>query len=81
MLFNEIVDGRTLKDHKSSLSTSCSGELKINVNDGTFDYLFHMSYFGNATSVNFKSRAALMIHVQTKRGSTLRIRHGNLKRK
>ena len=43
MLFKEIVDGRTdrrtharthgrrtLKDHKSSLSTSCSGELKIN---------------------------------------------------
>ena len=39
MLFKEIVDGRThartddgrrtLKDHKSSLSTSCSGELKI----------------------------------------------------
>ena len=42
MLFKEIVDGRTdarthgrtddgrrtLKDHKSSLSTSCSGELK-----------------------------------------------------
>jgi len=46
MLFKEIVDGRTdarshgrttddgrrtLKDHKSSLSTSCSGELKNNV--------------------------------------------------
>jgi len=39
MLFKEIVDGRTdwhtddkcrtLKDHKSSLSTSCSGELKM----------------------------------------------------
>jgi len=39
MLFKEIVDARThrrtddgrraLKDHKSSLSTSCSGELKI----------------------------------------------------
>jgi len=37
MLFKEIVGGhtdgrtagrRTLKDHKSSLSTSCSGELK-----------------------------------------------------
>jgi len=37
MLFKEIVDARTdartdgrraLKDHKSSLSTSCSGELK-----------------------------------------------------
>jgi len=39
-LFKEIVDARTdarttddgrrtLKDHKSSLSTSCSGELKI----------------------------------------------------
>jgi len=38
MLFKEIVDGRTdartddgrrtLKDHKSSLSTPCSGELK-----------------------------------------------------
>jgi len=39
MLFKEIVDARThartdderqtLKDHKSYLSTSCSGELKI----------------------------------------------------
>ena len=42
MLFKEIVDGRThgrtddgrrtLKDHKSSLSTSCSGELIKNFN-------------------------------------------------
>jgi len=41
MLFKEIVDGRTvartddgrrtLKDHKSSLSTSCSGELIMTV--------------------------------------------------
>jgi len=41
MLFKEIVDARTdartddgrqtLKDHKSSLSTSCSGELKNNI--------------------------------------------------
>jgi len=42
MLFKEIVDGRThgrtadggrrtLKDHKSSLSTSCSGELKNDI--------------------------------------------------
>jgi len=45
MLFKEIVDGRTdgrtddgrriLKDHKSSLSTSCSGELKRQINLGS----------------------------------------------
>ena len=49
-MFKEIVDGRTharthgrttddgrrtLKDHKSSLSTSCSGELKSNL---SYDY-------------------------------------------
>ena len=46
MLFKEIVDARThartddgrrtLKDHKSSLSTSCSGELKIGKKNAKF---------------------------------------------
>jgi len=56
MLFKEIVDARTdarthdgrqtLKDHKSSLSTSCSGELK-------------MFKFDNTTSYNIKNIAQL----------------------
>jgi len=47
MLFKEIVDGRTdtrtddgrrtLKDHNSSLSTSCSGEL-IMASNGSMRY-------------------------------------------
>jgi len=50
MLFKEIVDGRTdgrtsartddgrraLKDHKSSLSTSCSGELRYIPNNAYY---------------------------------------------
>ena len=63
MLFKEIVDGRThgrtharttddgrrtLKDHKSSLSTLCSGELKMNI-----DIVMHCYVISFYEKVNF----------------------------
>jgi len=54
MLFKEIVDGRThtrtddgrrtLKDHKSSLSTLCSGELKMQKNDLSILHFLHSTF-------------------------------------
>ena len=77
MLFKEIVDGRTharthgrrsLKDHKSSVSTSCSGELKTTETKfDTFITLFNTTWiqsYQEGSGIKRKFEAQSMIQFE-----------------